>query len=220
MTSESAAVYVVLVNLNRADDTIECLESVFRSDYQDVRAIVVDNGSSDDSVQKFARWANGEYVHKASNGPLRSLSWPPVTKPISLHLVHAHQGGADFSNDARISIIALGRNTGFAAGNNAALRLLLDLTPGGYALLLNNDMVIAPDAIGRLVHALEAQPDVAAMGGVILDYGDVDKVQMVGGAARTGFGREDVLGAGLHRSAVPVGGDIAFVGGGCLSTLR
>jgi GT2 family glycosyltransferase len=219
MTTERQPVHVVLVNLNRADDTIECLESVLRSDYPDVRAIVVDNGSSDDSVQKLTRWANGQYVYKAPDGPLQSLSWPPVPKPAAHQIVDA-RGGAAPSRETPLCIVTLARNTGFAAGNNTALHLILDVTSGresrGYALLLNNDMVVAPDAISRLVQALDARTDVAAMGGVTLDYADVDRVQMVGGAARTGFGREDVLGAGLHRNAVPVDAEIAFVGGGCL----
>lgn len=213
------AVHVVLVNLNRPDDTIECMESVLRSDYPEVRVVVVDNGSTDDSLQKLAAWANGQFPHKPVDGPLSSLSWPPVPKPVK-HQVIDLQRGASVASDARVRFVNLGRNTGFAAGNNAALRLLLGEArapqSSGYALLLNNDMVIARDAVSRLVEALESRPDVAAMGGVILDYSHVDTVQMVGGATRTGLGREDLLGAGLRRDAIPVGMELAFVGGGCL----
>lgn len=41
---------IVVLNLNRKQDTLECLESVERLDYPDALTIVVDNGSSDGSV--------------------------------------------------------------------------------------------------------------------------------------------------------------------------
>ncbi len=44
-------VAVVILNWNGRDDTLECLESVRGIDYPNFEVIVVDNGSSDDSVQ-------------------------------------------------------------------------------------------------------------------------------------------------------------------------
>lgn len=218
---------MVLVNLNRADDTIECLESILRSDYPDITAIVVDNGSKDDSVDKLTRWARGEYVYETPDGPLQPLSWPPIAKPVDLRVADSAQPGP-FSSGPRLWIVPMERNAGFAAGNNAALRMILDhgetAGPEGYVLLLNNDMVVAPTAVSTLVRELEAKPKVAAMGGVTLDYTEVERVQMVGGATRTGLGRSEVLGAGLDRSRIPVGATLAFVGGGLLliriATLR
>ena len=46
---DSPLVYVVIVNWNRADDTIECLQALEGSDYSDYRPLVVDNGSTDGS---------------------------------------------------------------------------------------------------------------------------------------------------------------------------
>jgi len=45
-------VYVIIVNYNGWPDTVECLRSLFASDYPDVRAIVLDNASQDDSVER------------------------------------------------------------------------------------------------------------------------------------------------------------------------
>lgn len=45
-------VYVVVLNWNGWKDTLECMDSVFKSDYKDVKIIVVDNNSSDDSLIK------------------------------------------------------------------------------------------------------------------------------------------------------------------------
>jgi GT2 family glycosyltransferase len=42
---------IVVLNWNGKDDTMECLESVRQMDYPNFNVIVVDNGSSDDSVK-------------------------------------------------------------------------------------------------------------------------------------------------------------------------
>jgi N-acetylglucosaminyl-diphospho-decaprenol L-rhamnosyltransferase len=46
------SVVVIILNLNRPDDTIQCAESVLRSDFPISRIIVLDNGSSEDNVAK------------------------------------------------------------------------------------------------------------------------------------------------------------------------
>src|SRR5512135_3626458 len=44
------SVIAVVLNYNDAGNTLECLESVNRSDFGDIKTILVDNGSTDDSV--------------------------------------------------------------------------------------------------------------------------------------------------------------------------
>lgn len=43
-------VVIVILNWNGKDDTLKCLESVFKIDYPNFEVVVVDNGSSDGSV--------------------------------------------------------------------------------------------------------------------------------------------------------------------------
>ena len=44
MRQDSKKVYIILLNWNGWKDTIECLESVFRSQYDHYKVIVCDNG--------------------------------------------------------------------------------------------------------------------------------------------------------------------------------
>ena len=46
-------VAVVIVNWERPEDTIQCVHSVMDADYPDINLILVDNGSSDDSIAQF-----------------------------------------------------------------------------------------------------------------------------------------------------------------------
>jgi GT2 family glycosyltransferase len=57
-------------------------------------------------------------------------------------------------------VIALPENIGFAAGNNVGLRR----AKGRYALLLNSDTIVLPDALETCVRYLDAHPDVGAAG--------------------------------------------------------
>lgn len=49
-------------------------------------------------------------------------------------------------------------NLGFAAGNNIAIRACLDRGPD-YVLTLNNDVILEPDCVERLVSLLDSGPD-------------------------------------------------------------
>lgn len=44
-------VFIVILNWNGLQDTLECLESVFKLDYPNFEVIVVENGSTDNSVE-------------------------------------------------------------------------------------------------------------------------------------------------------------------------
>jgi len=48
----NSKVAIIILNWNGWEDTIECLESVFRNTYPNYQVIVLDNGSTDDSVEK------------------------------------------------------------------------------------------------------------------------------------------------------------------------
>jgi len=46
-------VSIIILNWNGWKDTIECLESLYQITYPNYDAIVVDNGSADDSVKRY-----------------------------------------------------------------------------------------------------------------------------------------------------------------------
>jgi GT2 family glycosyltransferase len=62
-------------------------------------------------------------------------------------------------------VLELPENLGFARANNVGLRQ----AKGRYALLLNNDTVVLPDALERCVRHLDANPDVGVVGPQLLN---------------------------------------------------
>lgn len=120
-------VYIIVLNYNRKDDTLDCLESLYRMDYPNFRVVMVDNGSSDGTA-------------------LAVMEVYP----------HAH-------------VIENRRNLMFSGGNNVGIRAALS-EGADYVLLINNDTVVAPDMLTKMVEAMKAQPEAGMAGPMIYYY--------------------------------------------------
>jgi GT2 family glycosyltransferase len=178
-------VNILLLNYNRWQDTLECLESVLRLDYPDFRVIVCDNGSADGSFERLESWAEGKLAAgPAESERLRHLSCPPVEKPVAYvgyDRAWAERGGSATSDEAPLVLVHTGENLGFAGGNNVGLRYLVARGEGGYVWLLNNDTVVAPDALCRLVEVAETDDTIGVVGARLYHYDSPDVVQAAGG---------------------------------------
>lgn len=179
-----ARVYIVIVNWNGWQDTIECLESVFRSDYPDYRVIVCDNDSSDDSIENIRNWADGECFCVGFSDRLKCFSAPPVPKPVAYLEYLRGEFEKDFAgidHETRLILVRTGSNLGFAGGNNVALRYLMSRDDWGCVWLLNNDTVIEPGALSALVRRMEGSPEVGMCGSLVPYYDKPDTIWVLGG---------------------------------------
>lgn len=154
-------VYIILVNWNGWNDTLECLESLLVLEYQDFRIVVCDNGSSDDSLQKIRDWLARHKLISAE-----------------YHRVEAETGGSP-GNDPVLTLIRNDENMGFAGGNNVGLRYALARGDADYCWLLNNDTVVEPDALTHLVARMQHQ--VGMCGSSIRFYSERQRIQALGG---------------------------------------
>lgn len=177
---------VLILNWNGWRDTLECLESVFRSDYPSFQVAVCDNGSLDGSMEQIRAWAEGELQAGAPEGhALRRLSFPPIPKPIPFaqyDRARAEAGGELGSVPPPLTLIQTGANLGFAAGNNVGLRYALAVGRFEYVWLVNNDAVVEPEALRSLVEVLESRPEAGMCGSTLLEYSEPARVQALGGA--------------------------------------
>lgn len=64
-----------------------------------------------------------------------------------------------------VRVIAMGRNAGFSAANNAGIRA----SQGDVLLLLNSDTLVPPGSLDRLIARLAATPDAAVAGPRLVD---------------------------------------------------
>ena len=135
----SPKVGVVIVNWNRKEDVLRCISSVLLSDYDHYQILVVDNASSDGSIEAIEE------------------SYPEVV------------------------ILKAEKNLGFTGGNNLGIHWALD-RQFEWVLLLNNDVIIAPDAIRLMVEAIQQDPTIGIAGPIVYHAKQPKIIQSAGGS--------------------------------------
>lgn len=150
---------IVVLNFNRAADTIACLESLVRSNIAGASVIVVDNASTDDSYTVLRRWVGGE----------DALS--------SRHSYLLNQHGS-----LNIFLINSGANGGYAQGNNVGIRFAQEMVSSAqYYLVLNNDAVVQPGAVLALMTYVRSRPRLGLCGVTVVEHHDERRIQAAGG---------------------------------------
>jgi GT2 family glycosyltransferase len=181
-------VSVVLLNWNGWRDTLECLDSLFKSNHSAFSVIVCDNASSDDSVDQIARWA------------IATLG-PAVFSTFTKEQVAA---GIQMPQGTRLALVSNGANLGFAGGNNVGVRLALNSPECEYVWLLNNDTTVDASALGNVLARAESDPSIGLCGSTLVYHHNQQMVQALGGATFNRFtGRSKHIGAFSALSDVP-----------------
>lgn len=188
------SVYIILLNYNGWKDTVECLESLMRSHYANFKAVVCDNASTDDSVDKIKSWAKGLIASpngETLDNSLMRLVDPPLLKPIKLveysqdeieqHIDKEHKENGNKNGGERSVILIRNReNKGFSAGNNVGIQYAMSKN-ADFLWILNNDTVVEPDALKELVYRMDADRTIGAAGTVIYFASEPDRIQAYGG---------------------------------------
>lgn len=196
-------VCIVLVNYKTWKDTIECMESVLKSDYKNYQIVVVENGSDEENWNQLIKWARGEQENEVSpENKLYHLSQPPAAKPILYFRAHAGESDTlrlgEIENIYPILFIQSKINLGFAGGNNVGMRYALN-SNFDYVWLLNNDTVIEKNAIRELVNYAELkkqkQEKTGIIGSKLLVYHLPEKMQGVGAVFNKYSAKSKIIGA-------------------------
>ena len=179
-------VYIIILNWNGWKDTIECLESILKSDYPNYCIVVIDNGSLDDSGERIQAWARGDrivepsYVERCADGkPLRVVLYDRTTAENG-GIAETEQELSLLSAEQKLVLIQCGENLGFAGGCNTGIRYVLAVG-GEYVWLLNNDTVVESSALLNLINFMESHSDYQGVTGQIRLYKDPSVIWNCGG---------------------------------------
>lgn len=156
---------IVILNYNGAADTIECLTSVLPAAPEGTRVVVVDNASTDRSFEAIFKWLT-TYCERCA-----------------LVFECGRANNSDTNGHVfDVALIRAEKNRGFSAGNNIGIAYLESRGGCRYYWLLNNDTVIATNAVRALTSFADAHSSMGLIGSTIVDYNDRDRVQCAGGA--------------------------------------
>lgn len=163
----------IVLNWKGLQDTLACLESIYEQHAVPAYVVVVDNGSRDGSVEGIHAWLkrHPRFIATELQGELESLEGG---REFGLR-VRENSERAAVDSDFRFVTIENRANLGFAAGNNVAIRFLVERRPK-YVLLLNNDTVVSDEAFAVLVRGMEQSPGCECMVPQIRYAGEPDRI--------------------------------------------
>ena len=139
---------IIILNFNNYNDTINCIESVEKFNSASIRYYVVDNGSSNNSVEILDSY----FKMKADNSYLRVKD----------------TGNADNYNFKKYNFIVSDVNDGYANGNNKGLLFATKDETIENILILNNDILFIEDIIPFLIEKLDTIKDVGIVSPLLL----------------------------------------------------
>lgn len=174
---------IIILNWNGWKDTIECLESLYQIDYSNYNVIVVDNGSSDESVDKIKEYCQGKIKVKSNY-----FEYDQRNKPIKLFEYTEEEFKDDVEkliddlpSNRTIILIKNRENYGFADGNNIGINYAINNLKSDYILLLNNDTVVDPEFLNELINVAESSPEIGAVGPKTYFYDNENMIQWAAG---------------------------------------
>jgi GT2 family glycosyltransferase len=169
-------VYIIILNYKIWQDVIECLESVFRSRYDNYTVIVIDNDSQNASIEHLIAW-----TEKNTDVSQFPYSKGHLQKPIAYLHFQNKDLDASINPTSFPSLVFLQneQNLGFAEGNNIALRLIMG--QDAYVWLLNPDMVVQENTLDELIHCVSKKHDKVIAGAVLKSYAEPGKILLYGG---------------------------------------
>jgi len=151
-------------------DTISCMNSLLNLTYSNFKIMLCDNGSEDDSIQKFTEWAECLFFKRELSGYVilkSNSSFPKFEK----------------TDTGKITVYIVENkvNRGYAAGMNVGISHALKLEPFKYLWILNNDTTVDENALTYLVRKMDKDSSIGLCGSTILYAHDPGRVQALGG---------------------------------------
>ena len=128
-----------ICNYNKRNYVLDCVDSLLSQTQKNLDIYVVDNASTDDSVEALVKKFGG-----------------------------------------RIEVLVNVKNLGGSGGFNTGLRKALE-KQYRYVVLIDNDVVVAPDAIENMYRYMESHQDVGILGAKILQMQHPTIIQDLGG---------------------------------------
>ena len=175
-------VYIILVNYNGWEDTVECMESLFKLEYDNFEIVLVDNASPNSSVSKIISWSKGEILVFPKSDKLANLSQPAKQKPLIINQIKSSEETTLSSTPFDFTLIEALENKGFSSGNNIGIKYALRQKDADFFWILNNYTVVLPNSLALLVKRYRQDHNIGILGEKVKYYFEPEMLQCAGGA--------------------------------------
>lgn len=198
-------IYIVLLNYNGTNDTIECLESLLKNNYENFQIIVIDNSENNKPLEKLINWADGKEVIFDTNH--KDLIYPLYDKPIE-YISLAEDELLDKSYTEKVVFVKAKTNNGFAAGNNIALNYIKQKGDAdSYIWILNNDTILKKETIKKISEKIAKlkttfNQNIDIIGTPLMEYENPELIQTLGGTYNEKTGLSKNIGENLKLSSL------------------
>ncbi|WP_347558815.1 glycosyltransferase family 2 protein [Robbsia sp. KACC 23696] len=147
-------------------DTVACVESILGMQSTSIRVIVCDNCSTDDSFVEMSKFFSRNSNISELGGYLE---------------VDVKDCDFNGSADPFLTLVQVGENNGYAAGNNAGIKIALSKFNMRAIWILNNDTILDNRAFHELINASNRFGNEYILGSALCDLDSPNKIQMLGG---------------------------------------
>ncbi|MBE6485573.1 MAG: glycosyltransferase family 2 protein [Methanosphaera stadtmanae] len=155
-------VSIILLNWNGYEDTLEALESLYQINYPNYNVIVADNNSTNDSVEKIREYSLGNI--KIETKYTKFMQNKPIQLTILKEGEFTKVDNISTENEKKLLLIENKENYGFAKGNNIAIEYTIKYDEPEYILLLNNDTIVAPDFLEKMIAVAQSDSKIGLLG--------------------------------------------------------
>lgn len=159
MTSKNPSVAVVILSWNDSKNTIECIQSVLKSSYQNYDIIVVDNNSDLDHYEKIIQWCkkNKLKIQNNFNQNSNNLIKKKCIKNIYILRIN------------KVAKIPFAKNLGVARGYNKGIKFALKKRYE-FIVKLDCDFLITNKFLYGMIKTFKENKNVAAVSPKVYYY--------------------------------------------------
>jgi len=125
-------VCICILNYNDGPGTVNCIQSILNQTYKNWRIVIIDNGSTDDSLQIISSFLNMSGVKFVS-------------------VDHGREEDDTVKSNREVLIIKSGKNGGYSYGNNIGIRFVRASSLFSHILIINNDLVLHRDFLEKML---------------------------------------------------------------------
>ncbi len=179
-------VAIIILNWNGWEDTIECLESLYQSNYLNYNVILVDNGSDDESIRRIKEYCEGKtkveskfFKYDSTNKPIEIIELR--RRDIETDNLITDKDFLNNVNSKTLTLILNEENLGFAKGNNVGIKYALKYN-FDYIMLLNNDTVVSQKSfLNEMISFMEENKNIGVSVPCICYYDQPNNIWNCGG---------------------------------------